>query len=176
MQKLNSAIPGPSFNTPLQMLRACHDRIMDQCGTLQKLLQHLPAHGSDVQARQAAQAILRYFNTAGQFHHQDEEVDLFPRLQAGQNADASSLIERLLGEHRTMELQWQRLGAQLLAIADGSSATLQANLVSDFTQAYTHHIELENTRLLPLAEQLLSAQQLLEVGQEMAKRRGVALP
>jgi hemerythrin-like domain-containing protein len=176
MHKLNNAIPGPSFNAPLEMLQACHERIMDQCSTLQKLLQHLPAHGCDLQARQAAQAILRYFNTAGQFHHQDEELDLFPRLQAVQNADASELIKHLLGEHRAMEMLWQRLDEQLLAIADGSSATLQADLVNDFTQAYALHIGLENTRLFPLAEQLLSARQLLDVGQRMAKRRGVLLP
>jgi len=30
----------------------------------------------------AAQGILRYFDTAGQLHHQDEEQDLFPALHA----------------------------------------------------------------------------------------------
>ncbi len=40
---------------------------------LQKLAAHLPVHGCDQQVQQAAQGILRYFDTAGQFHHQDEE-------------------------------------------------------------------------------------------------------
>lgn len=166
--------PAPDFNSPLDMLHACHDRIMDQCATLQKLMQHLPMHGCDTQAQQAAQAILRYFDTAGVYHHQDEEEDLFPLLRATENADVITLMQQLLDEHKKMDALWLALRNQLQAIAEGKADTLERNMVADFSLAYGKHVMLENMKLLPLAARLLNAQQLQETGRKMAERRGVA--
>lgn len=172
---LNANKPAPGFDSPLDMLHACHDRIMDQCTTLQKLQQHLPMKGCDEQAQQAAQAIMRYFDSAGQHHHQDEEIDLFPLLQATGNSEAASLMKQFLAEHQTMDAQWPVLREQLLAIAEGKTAELDRKLVADFTLAYGKHVMLENMKLLPLAAKLLSAEQLQAMGKNMAQRRGVAL-
>jgi hemerythrin-like domain-containing protein len=167
----NSA--APTFESPLEMLRACHGRIMAQCSTLYKLLQHLPAHGCDAQARQAAQAILRYFDTAGQYHHQDEEMDLFPLLLATSSVEAHELVVRLIGEHHEMDAAWLRLRSRLQGIAEGQSATLEESVVATFSTAYERHIALENAQLLPLSARLLSPQQLQDLGAKMAVRRGV---
>ena len=175
MFNISNETTAPTFNAPLEMLHACHDRIMDQCATLQKLLQHLPTHGCDVQAQQAAQAVMRYFDTAGQFHHQDEEVDLFPLLRAAHNADAEALIKRLLEEHQLMDAQWSNLRTQLQGIAEEKSAVLEKKLVADFSLAYGRHVMLENMQLLPLAAQLLSQQQQSDIGKKIAERRGVSL-
>ncbi len=168
--------PVADFTSPLNMLHACHDRIMDQCTTLQKLIQHLPMHGCDTQAQQAAQAILRYFDTAGEHHHQDEEVDLFPLLRASQHKDAEEMIQRLLDDHKQIDALWLRLRPQLQAIAEGKSDTLERMLIADLSLAYGKHIMFENTRLLPLSSQVLNAEQMLAMGKNMAKRRGVDYP
>ena len=165
--------PAPSFDDPLAMLRACHGRIQAQCATLRKLQAHLPAHGCDTQAQQAAQAVLRYFDTAGQHHHEDEERDLFPRLRATGNAEAAALLDRLLAEHETMTAAWQGLRPQLLALTEARAATLDTEITEDFIAAYASHIETENSILLPLAAQLLSPANLASIGANMAKRRGV---
>jgi hemerythrin-like domain-containing protein len=170
-----SNTPAATFDSPLDMLHACHERIMDQCATLQKLMQHLPMHGCDTQAQQAAQAILRYFDTAGKFHHQDEEVDLFPLLRACNNDDANELIQQLTDEHHSMDELWLRLRTQLQEIADGKSTALERALVGDFSLAYGRHVMTENMKLLPLAARLLDDQQLLMIGKNMATRRGVSL-
>lgn len=165
----------PTFDAPLEMLRACHSRILAQCGTLHKLQQHLPAHGCDAQARQAAQAILRYFDTAGQYHHQDEEMDLFPLLLATTSAAAHELILRLLAEHHDMDAAWLRLRVRLRDIAEGHSAVLEESVVANFSTAYENHIALENAQLLPISARLLGRQQLQDLGGKMAARRGVTL-
>ena len=175
MINLPGKASAPTFDSPLDMLHACHERIMDQCATLQKLMSHLPMHGCDTQAQQAAQAIMRYFDTAGKFHHQDEEEDLFPLLLATQNVYAEGLIKRLLEDHKAMEAAWLNLRNQLQGIADGKSATLERNVVADFSLVYGRHIMLENTKLLPLSAQILNAQQLHDLGKKMAGRRGVSL-
>jgi len=165
----------PTFATPLEMLRACHGRILDQCKTLNKLMHHIPAHGCDIQAQQAANSIMRYFDTAAQFHHQDEETDLFPLLLAANNAEVEALIRRLLGEHQEMGAAWQSLRRRLQEIADGKNVALEEKVVADFSAAYQKHIDLENTQLLPLSARLLSIPQLDELGHKMAARRGVTL-
>lgn len=166
----------PGFDSPLNMLHACHDRIMDQCTTLQKLMQHLPMNGNDEQAKQAAQAILRYFDTAGQLHHQDEEIDLFPMLRASKHEDAEAMIKRLLDDHQKIDALWLRLKPVLQAISDGTADTLERTLVADFSFTYGKHVMYENTQLLPLSSQVLSDAQMLEMGKHMAERRGVPFP
>jgi hemerythrin-like domain-containing protein len=173
MTSLLGGAAAPGFDDPLEMLEACHGRIRAQCSTLQKLQQHLPLHGCDEQARQAAQAILRYFDSAGQYHHQDEEHDLFPALVGTMNMEASELVARLLEEHKGMEAAWQVLRPLLQALADGRSDVLDAAAAAHFVAVYERHIELENGKLLPLAARLLSAAQLEIIGRNMAARRGV---
>ncbi len=172
MQNANPQAPG--FDSPLDMLHACHDRIMDQCTTLQRIIQHLPMHGCDEQALQAASKVLRYFDTAGQLHHQDEEEDLFPLLQASGNAEAANLIAQLAAEHQKMDALWHSLRGQLLNMTENHSAELDRKLVADFTLAYGKHVMLENMKLLPLAAKLLSVEQLQPMGKNMAQRRNVA--
>jgi hemerythrin-like domain-containing protein len=161
----------PSFDDPLEMLRACHGRIQSQCGTLTKLLAHLPQHGCDTQAQQAARAILRYFDTAGRHHHDDEENDLFPLLLATASDEAHTLVARLLAEHQSMDAAWQRLRIDLCGLEAGTSAILDAAAAGHFIAVYDRHIALENSQLLPLAAKLLSATQLESLGKSMAARR-----
>lgn len=165
----------PGFDDPLEMLQACHGRITAQCDTLHKLVAHLQIQGNDEQAGQAARAILRYFDTAGQYHHQDEEQDLFPMLLASGDSTAAGYIERLLGEHKEMEQAWRALRPLLQVIAENNSDTLDADIASHFIDCYARHIEVENENLLPLAKRLLNAEQLQTLGQQMAARRGVKI-
>lgn len=171
MNLLIGGTAAPSFDDPLEMLRACHGRIQSQCATLHKLLAHLPQHGCDTQTQQAAHAILRYFDTAGRHHHDDEEKDLFPRLLATSSVEAQTLVARLLSEHQIMDAAWLRLRSDLTGIADGISARLDAAAAEHFIAVYDSHIALENSQLLPLAEKLLSVTQLETLGKSMAARR-----
>ncbi len=163
----------PGFDDPLEMLRACHGRIQAQCAMLSRLVEHLATQGCDAQASQAARAILRYFDTAGHHHHQDEEVDLFPALLATHDTTAASLVSRLIGEHKKMEAAWQALRPQLVDIAEDVSGELDENVVAHFCGLYAEHIAVENGELLPLATSLLGAEQQERLGHAMAVRRGV---
>ncbi|MEN9886562.1 MAG: hypothetical protein RL758_1140 [Pseudomonadota bacterium] len=177
-----SAIPGfssPAASTevPLEMLAACHGRIERQCTTLERLAEHLPTHGCDEQARQAAVAVMRYFDTAARDHHADEEQDLFPALiEAMAGSDAvciRELTDALRAEHRQLEALWQRLRPELLAISQGLPHGFTHTLSQSFTQAYRAHAHKEDTELLPMATRLLSEEQIDRVGAAMRQRRGL---
>lgn len=173
MNSLLASPSAPTFDDPLEMLRACHGRIEAQCVTLNRLLRHITKRGCDEQAVQAARAILRYFDSAGLFHHQDEEQNLFPQLLITHNAVASALVTRLLQEHIVLEAAWQSLRPLLLNMAQAQ--TLDAGIVQHFITVYAKHIAHENKTLLPLAATLLDETQLRAIGHSMAARRGVTL-
>src|SRR5262245_38516675 len=90
--------PAPGFDDPLGVLRACHRRMERQLATLERLRKHLPIHHADADARTAASAILRYFDTAAPNHHEDEELSLFPRLIAAA-PDIEAVIGSLTRDH-----------------------------------------------------------------------------
>ncbi|MDD2701538.1 MAG: hemerythrin domain-containing protein [Sideroxydans sp.] len=173
MNEFPGTSAAPGFDDPLEMLQACHGRITAQCDTLTRLVSHLQQNGNDEQAAQAARAILRYFDTAGQFHHQDEEQDLFPALLASGDPSASEYVDRLLAEHKVMDAAWQALRPLLVAIAEDYANTLDADVAAHFIDSYARHIAFENSQLLPLATTLLNEQQLQLLGRCMATRRGV---
>lgn len=177
-----SLTPGkaaPSLDNPLEMLHACHGKIQRQLDTLQKLAVHLPVHGADQQAQQAAQGILRYFDTAGQFHHQDEEENLFPTLltlDVPDKEEIETLVDRLLAQHVVMFAAWSEMRAVLAKIAEGINAPLPEALIEKLSGSYTRHIALEEAELLPLSARLLNAQQIMALGKSMAERRGAKFP
>ena len=168
---LGAAAPG--FDRPLEVLAACHGRIAKQCDTLEKLLAHLPVHGADAQAQQAARAVLAYFDTAAVQHHDDEERNLFPLLERVGASGACDLVELLTHEHDALALLWRRLRVLLQQIETGATATLDAALARRFISLNRSHLEFENTRVLPLAHQVLGAAEIERLGRAMAARRGV---
>ena len=167
--------PGaPSFDDPLGMLRACHGRIDKQLATLQRLAAYLPEHGADRDAQSAARAILRYFDNAAPNHHADEEASIFPRLLARSPA-AQGMIATLEGDHRgAFDANWRKLRPLLAGIASGQRDVLPPDLVREVREAYDAHIALENDQLIPLCEELLTPEEIVAIGREMAARRGVA--
>jgi hypothetical protein len=182
---MTSALPGhhaPSagFEAPLEMLAACHHRVECQCTTLRRLVAHLAAHGADDDARAAAAAVLRYFDTSARDHHADEESDLFPALiesMAGSDATCiRGLIDALKADHRSLETHWQGLRPKLIQIVAGEAQTLSAGDVDALIALYERHIAREEAELLPMAARLLGEAALEGVGRAMRERRGVVMP
>jgi len=181
---MNISLPGhstPAVGTeaPLEMLAACHQRVHRQCATLQRLVPHLGTHGSDADARAAASAVMRYFDTSARDHHADEEVDLFPALiesMAGSDAVClRELTQGLTQDHRELERRWAALRAVLAQVAAGANVQLAEADVQAFVSAYAKHIEREEAELLPMAQRLLGDGELDRIGEAMRLRRGIAL-
>lgn len=169
--------PAPSFDEPVEMLKACHERIGAQCATLGRLTVHLPLHGADAQAQQAARNIMRYFDVAGPNHHADEEQNLFPMLIEISRRQGSRVGERiasLVDEHRSLEASWARLRVVLADIAQGRASLLEPVVVDNFIRTYRVHIALEESQIFPFAEAYLDRQQLAGLSAAMVARRTIA--
>lgn len=173
IQDLSTA-PGPSFNQPLDMLLGCHARILKFCDQLERLAEHLDKQGVNQEARESAEAIARYFNTAGKLHHEDEEQNLFPVLLE-LDPTLASHIDKLLADHRELDNTWNFL-ATVLAELDDVDFNLFHSLARGFIERNRNHVELENRELIPAAQRLMDAQQLETLGRAMAQRRNVEYP
>ena len=162
--------PAPQFDDPLGVLRACHRRMERQLTTLSRLRRHLPLHHADEDARIAASATMRYFDTAARNHHADEEASLLPRL-ADADKTLAPIIADLVREHDELEARWLRLRPLLTAISARASGHLPVKDVETFCAAYRAHIAREEGTLLARANEVLDAAALAEIGAEMAARR-----
>ena len=169
--------PAASTEAPLEMLAACHTRIERQCETMKRLASHVAQHGADDEARTAASSLMRYFDTAAIQHHQDEEDDLFPALlesMAGSDPVCiREMTEGLAADHRVLEASWRRLRQVLERIAAGEPAALPSDEVDAFASLYERHLRIEEEELLPMAERLLTDDDITRIGRAMRERRGI---
>lgn len=170
--ELYESVPG--FDQPIALMRACHRRIFACIDTLERLSRHLETHGADAEARGAAQRLLNYFHESAPHHHDDEDQDLFPLLREYRDHPEShpqlvDWVDRLTREHDDLEAGWSRMEPALERIAVGEPASLDG--AQSWIDHYRSHLELEERAVLPLAEHLLTPEQLSRIGSAMARRR-----
>jgi pyridoxamine 5'-phosphate oxidase len=169
------------FDDPLEMLLGCHRRIERQLETLRRLGEHLDRKGVDADASGAAQAVLNYFGRAAAHHHQDEEADLLPLLEAriSEAGEAERFREfraALERDHRALESGWARLRKPLEAIAEGLNRNLPAADVNSFVQAYLGHILFEEATIKALFDRWLGEADRRTLGLAMSARRAAPRP
>lgn len=167
--------PAVGFDTPFEMLEACHERVERSLDLLARLCSYLHDHACDDTARQAARDVLRYFDIAAPLHHEDEELHVFPLLLARGDAGVVSQVRQLQADHVRMDTHWQAARALLLALAEGRQTAFGAAgeaVLAEFAEGYGAHIRTEEDVVYPAARTLLDAQALAHMGREMRQRRG----
>ena len=167
----------PSIDDPLELLRACHDKVRRFATLALKLRSHLDGlvhpvsgeHHVDAQAQEAAQSILRYFEMAAPLHHDDEDLNLFPALRALGQSRLTQAIDSLEAEHHSLGHLWQAVTPWLRAVAAGQVHAPPDELAT-FAHRYIAHAQREEDEVYPAADQL-SAQTLTEISAAMVARR-----
>jgi hemerythrin-like domain-containing protein len=164
----------PDFSDPLGLLRACHERVLQHCETLLKLADHIAAQGVDQEAREAAARIYKYFSVAGKHHHQDEEQDIFPRL-ARVSLKLADRVHQLKQQHQSIDALWQQLAPLLSRPASIEEHAAFKALAQQLAEAYREHIRKENEELLDVAQHIFGRDELNQIGEKMAERRGLQI-
>lgn len=169
--------PEAGYDDPLAMWLACHQRVKRFAAMLGRLSAHLQRTGADEEAQRAAAAIRRYFNEAAPRHHEDEEVDMFPRLRercaAAERATLDAVIDDIEADHLDMAGLWRQIDAILADVQLGRPATLAPELIEPFIAHYDRHIGTEEGVLMPAMQRALDAADWNAVGRAMAERRGL---
>lgn len=175
--------PESDFRDPLGMLSDCHRRIARFLEALISVTEQARGGALNAEQREALESALKYFHEAAPKHTADEEDSLFPRVRArtAHSGKRSGLLTLLHADHvaaveRHDEVD--RLGRTW--IRDGRLAADDTKhllaLLYWLRKTYQEHIEIEETRLFPFAGRVLTQTDLLEIGGEMAHRRGLKLP
>jgi hemerythrin-like domain-containing protein len=169
--------PGAGFDQPVEMWLACHERVQRFAALLSRLAEHLRKQGADEDAQVTAASIRRYFNEAAPRHHEDEEVDLFPRLRdrldARSDRTVLEVLDQVEADHLEMASLWKVLDAALAKVSRGERVALEQQLIDRFATMYRHHIDAEEQVLLPALKKLLGRGEWQAVGRAMAERRGL---
>lgn len=169
--------PGAGFDQPVEMWLACHERVQRFAALLSRLAEHLGRQGADEDAQVTAVSIRRYFNEAAPRHHEDEEVDMFPRLRERLDSERDrtvlDVLEQVEADHLEMAGLWARLDAALAEVSSGKRVALEQPLIDRFATMYRHHIDAEERVVLPALKKALNRNDWQAVGRSMAERRGL---
>ena len=161
------------------MLVACHERVNRSLELLHRLQAHLSDKGLDEDARQAARDVLRYFDIAAPLHHQDEELHVFPPLLQGSNPELHKIVNKLMNDHRAMEIRWSAARTTLTRIAECSIQAWapltpeQTDSLDRFSALYGQHIADEERIVYPAARSSMAISAIAVMSEDMKRRRGV---
>lgn len=151
---------------PIAFLSAEHGRQMALLSHLERLARAPKARA----ARVMAQALLRWLTEELPVHIADEEHSLYPRLR---RHDAAAM-DRLSAEHR----RDARLAAStiegLRAIAAGEDVLPRClRAAAAFARLHRQHLELEEATVMKRLRTVLTREELADLADEMARRRGL---
>jgi hemerythrin-like domain-containing protein len=166
----------PSTDDPLDEFSDCHATIFNRLAALEEVLTLAEAAS---RARRLAGELLAFFDDVVEQHHADEELELIPALLAAaepgdEAAQAKSQAERIISEHRALEIQWGGIRPNLKRIVKGQEAVeLAADDVARLVTDYRAHADFEETDFLPLAKRILSrkSDELAALGLSLHIRR-----
>jgi len=152
------------------MLERCHRRLEETLATLA------------APSRQAVDEALAFIDRAVKRHEDDEEASLFPRLRdvnSPEARQAMAKLDALESDHVRADAAHAEMDVLGLRwLQDGRLAPEKRQrmreLLNELRELYRGHIEIEDREVFPLAARVLSPDQVDQVGQEMAERRGLS--
>lgn len=166
------------FDNPLGLLSDCHRRIEHFLSVLIKACEsarQAPLGPAELAALDKA---LQYFRESAPKHTADEEVSLFPRLRARGGQDAIRYMSALEDDHQAANHDHElvdSLGRRWIeqGILSEAEFSQMKQALDRLAGLYARHIQIEDREVFPLAGRVLPADQLAQIGREMAERRGV---
>ena len=158
-----------TFDEPIEMLYACHDKVRRFCGQLDNLHSYLVKDGCNEMVLQNIRQISQYFNVAAPLHHLDEEADFFPLLLQ-YAPHTKSHIDELEAQHQQLHNIWSALSEEFSCLQNNLSYLPDADVLNRFTSAYARHLQLEEN-LFEIGKQSIPTEELTRIGQLMAARR-----
>jgi hemerythrin-like domain-containing protein len=165
------------FEKPIDALIACHREMLDQMARAERLAHELLVGGAptyDLQAQEWIE-IAAFFRSEMAEHTRDEEDGLFPLMVE----QAPDCVERFTFDHRWIEQSEQIFLSRHDDLA-ASAPCVDSTRVREFAlQAleivghYRRHIRMEEEDLFPVAQSVLNAEALTDLGSRMREIRDV---
>jgi len=162
---------------PIQFILQDHDRQLEICSGLETLISASEAEP----IAEWAVSLLCFLTRDLPRHVKDEELDLFPRLNARRPPESNlgDILDQLVAEHETDRGLADLVIEDLRAIAEGRPPEypirFQMN-VRAFCEMQRRHLNWENRVVLPLARTLLTEEDKQDLAQRMVARQSSPEP
>lgn len=156
----------------LTIIRAEHDALAAMLRSLQMLVARAASDGTHPDFAVLRAMLLYVDEFPERLHHAKESGLLFPRLRA-RTPKAAQVLERLDAEHHRGEHAIRDLEHDLLAwevLGEPRRAAFAASL-ERYVGFYLEHMRLEETEVLPLAQQSLTDDDWAELDRAFAANR-----
>jgi hemerythrin-like domain-containing protein len=158
---------------PLEHLVACHRRIEERLDMLQRAGTHLGMEPAD--SLEAIDACLRFFDSSGAIHNEDEEKSLFPRLRPRLAPEELEAVAQLERQHREAEALYTELKDVVARLRkaprDAELGEEYRGLAARLAALYSSHISFEDRELVRIAKRDLTRGDLEAISKEMRLRR-----
>jgi iron-sulfur cluster repair protein YtfE (RIC family) len=162
-----------TIDSPIDHLMACHRRIEQRLDTLLTAADQLET--DHAAALTAIQNSLRFMDTSGERHTEDEEASLFPRLRQKLSSEEIAFLNSLEEQHvkaGSIYLELKRAALSLAAEATADSIRRYRECAERLRSLYRDHIRAEDEILTAMARRSLEAGEIHEISREMRARRG----
>jgi hemerythrin-like domain-containing protein len=165
--------PAATIDSPIDHLMACHRRIEQRLDTLFNAADRIEIDRAGAQT--AIQNSLRFMDTSGERHTEDEEASLFPRLRPKLSSQEIAFLDSLEEQHVKAGSIYSELKQAALALAaepTADSIRRYRECAQRLRSLYRDHIRAEDEILTALARRSLDAGEIHEISREMRARRG----
>lgn len=160
----------PSPENVEDFLMACHRRIEQRLAAMERAAAALDANRTEALA--ALAAALRFLDTSGALHTEDEEESVFPRLRARMEPGERTFLAGLEHDHAEAGMIHRRLRELAAKAAERPEHDAELRgAVEQLAALYRRHIESEDATLTEYARALLTPQERLAIAEEMRGRR-----
>jgi hemerythrin superfamily protein len=131
--------------------------------TVEKLFREYEQAGE--RAHKTKQRLVEQITRELEVHATIEEETFYPAVEAKARKDGKELVAEAVEEHHLVKVTLAEL-AELTPEDDAFDAKVQVLL-----ENVRHHVEEEESEMLPQAEKLLGREELARLGEEMAGRK-----
>lgn len=157
---------------PLDLIAHAHAHQMQMCDAMERIADGLPDEVDRRLCGQVASCLL--FDLP--MHHHDEETALFPILRgrALPEDGLDVILERLSYEHSTDNDFASEIAEALELLGQGTrpkNPDMLGYMLRGFFERYRRHVNWENTLVMPLARQRLTAEDLSNLAALMTSSR-----
>ncbi|MFN7921708.1 MAG: hemerythrin domain-containing protein [Bryobacteraceae bacterium] len=149
-----------TLDKPLEHLLACHQRILERMSMLERAT--AAAGEKPEESAELIAKVLRFLDSNGAWHTEDEENSVFPRLAGKVGEDEVAYLNELTRQHEDLDAALDRFKAE----------RSQANAAA-LADGYRKHIAFEESRLGGIIKRVLSEEEFAAVSVEMKQRRGI---
>jgi hemerythrin-like domain-containing protein len=171
MIQIGTGLP-PVSDEPLEHLVACHDRILSRVATLERVASSFETQPEAAVA--ALESAVRFLDTSGRLHTDDEEESVFPRLRERASAEEREYLDSLEAQHDEKERVFAELKTLAHELREAITPERTAKyrlLAGRLCELYRAHIASENDVLMDLGRRKLGEDELAAILTEMRSRR-----